>query len=353
MAAIIHSFPPPATLPATEKESRMRPSRSLTATLATTALIALCSCGATESVGGSGTAAEGVDDLSIVVPADPGGGWDQTGRAMAKVMEEENMVGSAEVTNVPGAGGTTGLAQMATEEDPQTLMVMGHVMLGSVELNKSSVTLDDVTPIASLTEEQEVVVVPADSPYKTLDDLIADVKDRGQDVSVAGGSAGGTDHILAGLIYQAAGLSPSDLNYVPYDGGGESIPALLGGKVDAGVSGAGEYREQVEAGELRALALSGKGSADGYEGVKPLSEQGIDVVLTNWRGVVAPGGISDEDKATMLDLVDDLHSSEAWKDVLETNDWSDAYRTDEEYAAFIDDQTAEATQTLEQIGLVG
>ena len=331
----------------------MRPSRFLTATLAGTALLALSACGSTESVGGTSSAApDDVDDLSIVVPADPGGGWDQTGRAMAKVLEEEGMVGSAEVTNVPGAGGTTGLAQMATEEDPHTLMVMGHVMLGSVELNKSSVTLDDVTPIASLTEEQEVVVVPADSPYQTLDDLVADVEARGKEVAVAGGSAGGTDHILAGLIYQAAGLSPSDLNYVPYDGGGESIPALLGGKVDVGISGAGEYREQVEAGELRALAISGEEPVDGYDGVKPLSEQGIDVVLTNWRGVVAPGTVSDEDKATMLDLVDELHGSEAWREELETNDWSDSYRTDADFGAFIDAQTVEAVETLEQIGLV-
>ena len=329
----------------------MHPNKLVTATLAGTALLALSACGSAESVG-SASADEGVDDLSVVVPADPGGGWDQTGRAMAKVLEEEGMVGSAEVTNVPGAGGTTGLAQMATEEDPHTLMVMGHVMLGAVELNKSSVTLDDVTPIASLTEEQEVVVVPADSPYRTLQDFLDDVESRGKEVAVAGGSAGGTDHILAGLVYQAAGMSPSDLNYVPYDGGGESIPALLSGKVDAGISGAGEYREQVESGELRALAISGEEPVDGYDGVKPLSEQGVDVVLTNWRGVVAPGGISDEDKAAMLDVVDELHSSAAWEDVLETNDWTDAYVTDEDFGTFIDEQTAEATKTLEQIGLV-
>ena len=329
----------------------MRPSRFLTAALAGTTLITLSACGSTESVGGASSSGD-VDDLSIIVPADPGGGWDQTGRAMAKVLEEEGMVGSAEVTNVPGAGGTTGLAQMASEEDPHTLMVMGHVMLGAVELNKSSVTLDDVTPIAGLTEEQEVVVVPADSPYRTIDDLIEDVEARGKEVSIAGGSAGGTDHILAGLIYQEAGLSPADLNYVPYDGGGESVPALLGGKVDAGVSGAGEYREQVEAGELRALAISGEEPVDGYDGVKPLSEQGIDVVLTNWRGVVAPGEISDEDKATLLDTVDEMHSSGAWQEVLETNDWTDAYVTDDDFGSFIDTQPDEAVKTLQQIGLV-
>lgn len=330
----------------------MRHSRITTATLAGTALLALSACGSTESVGSAAGSGE-VDQVDIVVPADPGGGWDQTGREMARVMEETGLVGSADVTNVPGAGGTTGLAQLASTEEPHTLMVMGYVMLGAVELNQSSVTLDDVTPIAGLTEEQEVVVVPADSEYQTLQDLLDDVEANGKDVAVAGGSAGGTDHILAGLVYQAAGLSGDDLNYVPYDGGGESVAALLGGKVDVGISGAGEYREQVEAGELRALAVSGEEPVAGYDGVPPLTEQGIDVVLTNWRGVVAPGDLDDAERTALLDVVDELHSSEEWQQVLETNDWTDAYVTDAQFGTYIEEQTAEATATLEQIGLVG
>ena len=331
----------------------MRRSRFLTASLAGSALIALSACGATESVGSAGGGSGEVDQVDIIVPADPGGGWDQTGRAMAKVLEENDLVGGADVSNVPGAGGTTGLAQMASAEDPHTLMVMGYVMLGAVELNQSSVTLDDVTPIAALTEEQEVIVVPADSPYRTIQDLVDDVKAKGRDVAVAGGSAGGTDHILAGLVYQAAGIPSADLNYVPYDGGGESVAALLGHKVDVGISGAGEYREQVASGELRALAISGEEPVAGYDGVQPLSEQGIDVVLTNWRGVVAPGGISDEDRADLLDVVDELHASEDWQEVLETNDWTDAYLTDGEFGTYLDQQTATAVETLQQIGLVG
>ena len=328
----------------------MRHSRFTTAALAGTTLLALSACGSTDSVD---DASGEVDKVSIVVPADPGGGWDQTGRAMAKVLEDASLVGSATVTNVPGAGGTTGLAQIADAQDPNTLMMTGYVMLGAVELNKSSVTLDDVTPIAALTEEQEVVVVPADSPYQTMQDLLDDVAANGKDVAVAGGSAGGTDHILAGLIYQAAGLSGDDLNYVPYDGGGESVAALLGGKVDVGVSGAGEYREQVEAGELRALAVSGEESVEGYDGVQPLSEQGIDVVLTNWRGVVAPGNLDDAQKDALLEVVDELHGSDEWQAALEENAWTDAYITDEEFGTYIDEQTVAATDTLEQIGLIG
>lgn len=313
-------------------------------------VLGLSACGSTDPVDSD---AAGIDQIDIIVPADPGGGWDQTGREMAKVLESEELVGSASVTNVPGAGGTTGLAQMANTSEAGTLMVMGYVMLGAVELNQSSVTLADVTPIAALTEEQEVVVVPADSPYETIQDLIDDVSANGKDVAIAGGSAGGTDHILAGLVYQAAGLSPDDLNYVPYDGGGESVAALLGGKVDAGISGAGEYREQVAAGSLRALAVSGEEPVEGYEGVLPLSEQGIDVVLTNWRGVVAPGSLDEAETAEMIEVVEELHGTPAWAEVLERNDWTDAYLVGEEFGVYIDEQTAAANQTLESIGLIG
>lgn len=320
--------------------------------LAVTSLLTLSACGSSESVADDNDAeAKDLTEVEIVVPADPGGGWDQTGRSMAEVMESEDLVDSAKVTNEPGAGGTTGLASLANAQDPYTLMVMGYVMVGAVELNKSQATLADVTPIAELTEEQEVVVVPADSPYQTIDDLIADAEANGKDVTIAGGSAGGTDHILAGMIYQAAGIDPSSLNYVPYDGGGESVAALLGGKVDAGISGAGEYREQVAAGELRALAVSGEGDVAGYEDAKPLSEQGIDVVLTNWRGVVAPGGISDAEQEKLIGLVDQMHESDAWQEALTTNDWTDAYLTGPDFGAYIETETETVKGILDDIGL--
>lgn len=324
-------------------------SRTLAAAAIGTSLaIALSACGGTESV----SSADEVDKIEIVVPADPGGGWDQTGRALSQVLDSEKIVNSTKVSNRPGAGGTTGLASLKTASDPNTLMVTGYVMVGAVELNKSSVTLGDVTPIARLTEEQEVIVVPADSPYTTIDDLIADVKKRGKDVAIAGGSAGGVDHILAGLVFKEAGLSPEDLNYVPYDGGGETVAALLGKKVAAGISGAGEYREQVAAGKLRALAVSGSEPVAGYDSVKPLSEQGIDVTLTNWRGLVAPGNIDEEQAEALEEVVEKVHASNAWRDVLEENDWSDAYMEGDDFADYVGQETTTVKGILEEIGLI-
>ncbi|MGG1909236.1 tripartite tricarboxylate transporter substrate-binding protein [Microbacterium sp. NRRL B-14842] len=235
---------------------------TLAAAVAATALV-LTSCSTTDGgAAGSdgGDEAVAITDVNIVVPADPGGGWDQTGRALSQLLTQEDIVGSAPVTNVGGAGGTVGLAQLANEKDPATLMVMGLVMVGAVETNASAVRIEDMTPIARLTDEPLVVVVPADSEYDTLEDLVEDVVDKGQEVTITGGSAGGADHILAGLLLEEAGLDGAEiaekLNYTPNSGGGEATSLILGGKVSAGISGVGEFLQHIEAGTMKALAVS-------------------------------------------------------------------------------------------------
>ncbi|MGH3506422.1 MAG: Bug family tripartite tricarboxylate transporter substrate binding protein [Nocardioidaceae bacterium] len=332
-----------------------RPGRAglTTAVAAAAAGLLLAGCGTTTQGAG---ASEGVDELKIIVPADPGGGWDQTGRAMQKDLQDNDLVDSAQVVNVGGAGGTVGLTQLANERDPNTLMVMGLVMVGAIETNQSSTTLDDTTPIAQLTTEPLVVVVPADSPYKTVTDLVEDIAERGQGVSVTGGSAGGADHILAGLMLKEHGVSPEEiadkLNYIPFSGGGESLAALLGNKVDAGISGVGEYAEQVKAGKLRALAVSGEEPSPALPDTPTLQESGLDLVLTNWRGVVAPGNIDAAKADELVALVEDLHGTDAWAQTLEENDWQDAFLAGDDFEALLADETATVQQTLADIGLV-
>lgn len=332
-----------------------RPFRSslLTAAAALTAGVTLAACGTTNAGAG---ATEGVDELQIIVPADPGGGWDQTGRAMQKDLQDNDLVESAQVVNVGGAGGTVGLAQIANERDPNTLMVMGLVMVGAIETNQSQTTLEDTTPIAMLTEEPLVVVVPADSPYETVEDLVTDIAENGKDVSVTGGSAGGADHILAGLMLKEHGVGAAEiaekLNYIPYSGGGESLAALLGKKVDAGISGVGEYAEQVKAGELRALAVSGEEPSPALPDTPTLQDSGIDLVLTNWRGVVAPGNIDDSKADELVELMEDLHGTDAWTQTLEENDWADAFMAGDDFASALEEETATVQETLRDIGLV-
>jgi len=330
-----------------------RPRRIAVTAAALTAGLTITACGTT--TGGAG-ASEGVDDLQIIVPADPGGGWDQTGRAMQQVMQDNDLVSSAQVVNVGGAGGTVGLAQLANEQDPNTLMVMGLVMAGAIETNESQTTLDDTTPIAKLTEEPLVIVVPADSPYQDVGDLIEDIKAKGQGVSVTGGSAGGADHILAGMMLKESGMEADEvatkLNYIPYSGGGESLAALLGGKVDAGISGVAEYAEQVKAGKLRALAVSGEEASPALPDAPPLRDAGVDVVLTNWRGVVAPGTIDDAKAEELIDVVGEMHETQGWQDTLQKNSWEDAYLAGDEFATYLDEETETVKTTLQDIGLV-
>ena len=315
-------------------------------------LVAGCSGTSGGAAGGGGEGGvEPVGRLQVMAPADPGGGWDQTARAMAAAFEEEGLAKSVQVSNVGGAGGTVGLAELANERSEDFLMVMGLVMVGAIETNESQATLEDTTPIARLTAEDEIVVVPADSPYQTIDDLVSDMKQNGRAVSIAGGSAGGTDHILAALIAQAGDVPVEDLNYVAFSGGGESLAALLGGQVSAGISGVGEYAEQVEAGTLRALAVSGAERVEGID-APTLTEAGFDVELTNWRGVVGPPNLSDEARQKLVDLVDALHSSQAWQDQLERNGWEDTYLSGDEFDAFLAEEQERVRGVLQDIGLV-
>lgn len=337
----------------------MKPRTALAALAAITALaLAGCSQAAGTAEPGDGSAEQTTNftDVSIIVPADPGGGWDQTGRAMAKVLTDEAIVKSAPVTNVGGAGGTIGLAQLRNQKDPATLMVNGLVMVGAIETNASQVRLEDTTPIARLTDEALVVVVPADSEYDTLEDLVEDIVDNGQEVTVTGGSAGGADHILAGLLLEAAGLDGAEitekLNYTPNAGGGEAVSLIIGGKVDAGISGIGEFQQHIEKGTMRALAVSGAESAAQLPDVPTITEEGYDVVLTNWRGVIAPGGISDAERAELERIVTEMHDSDAWRSELETKGWADAFLTGEELDDFVEQNVSDVTGTLKNIGLI-
>jgi putative tricarboxylic transport membrane protein len=294
-----------------------------------------------------------IQGLEIIAPASPGGGWDQTARAMQNALQEAGLAQNVQVMNIPGAGGTIGLAQFVTTKEGQgdTLLISGLVMLGSILTNDAPVTIDQTTPIARLIGEYEIIVVPASSEIQTLDDLIAQFKEDPAAVSWAGGSAGGVDHILVGLIAKEAGVDPSKINYVPFSGGGEALASLLGGHVTAGVSGYAEWAGQIEAGELRALAVSGAERMEGVD-VPTLQEQGVDLELVNWRAVLAPPGISDEDKKALADAVGGMVESEAWQGILEERGWLDLYMPPDEFAQFLEEDRQQVETVLKDIGLV-
>jgi len=293
-----------------------------------------------------------IDQVQFFVPANPGGGWDQTARSMEQAMKSANLIKGAQVTNVGGAGGAVGLPQFVNQWKGRgnALMVAGMVMVGALITNKSPVKVTQTVPIARLTGEFEVIVVPNESPYKTLKDLMAAFKTDPAKVSWAGGSAGGTDHILAGMLAKAAGGEAKKVSYVAYSGGGPALAALLGNQVTCGVSGWGEFSEQVKAGKLRALAISADKRQPGLD-VPTIKEAGFDVELYNWRGVFAPPGIKDADKAALIELVTKMRDSAPWQEQLKTREWTDVFLTGDAYAKYLDAEITRIEAILKDLGL--
>ena len=288
--------------------------------------------------------------LKMMIPANPGGGWDQTGRNLAAAMQSAKLVSGVQFDNKGGAAGTIGLAQFvnSSKGDPNAVMIGGMVMVGGIILNKSPVHLSQVTPIARLTSEWEVIVVPANSPHKTMGDLVKALKENPGKVSWGGGSAGGTDHILVGLIAKEVGVDPAKINYVPFKGGGEAIAAILGGHVTAGVSGLGEFAEQIKAGKMRALAQS---SPQKLEGIPSLKEQGINVELGNWRGIFGAPGISTAQRDALVKLVRSATETPAWKSTLEKLGWEPWFLAGDDYKKFLEDDTKRVASIIESLGL--
>ena len=293
-----------------------------------------------------------IDELNVIAPAAPGGGWDQTARTIQEVLQQTGIVKAVQVENVPGAGGTVGLAQFATSKgDASKLLVGGLVMVGAILTNKSPVTLKDVTPLARLTGEYEVIVVPAASELKSMADLAAKLKADPGSVSWGGGSAGGTDHILCGLIAKAVGADVTKVNYIAFSGGGEALAAITGGHVTAGVSGLGEFEAQIKAGELRALAISSPERLPSLD-APTLTEQGIDVELANWRGIFAAGDLEAADRDALLGVIDQMVKSDPWKQVLATRGWMDVYLAGDDFATYLMAEDERITAILKEIGLV-
>jgi len=296
------------------------------------------------------TASAAQPSLKMMIPANPGGGWDQTGRNLAAAMLSAKLVSGVQFDNKGGAAGTIGLAQFvnSAKGDPNAVMIGGLVMVGGIILNKSPVNLSQVTPIARLTSEWEVIVVPANSPHKTLGDLVKAFKENPGKVSWGGGSAGGTDHILVGLIARAVGVDPAKMNYIAFKGGGEQVPAILGGHVTAGVAGLGEFAEQVKAGKMRALAQSAPTKVDN---IPSLKEQGVDVELGNWRGIFGAPGITPPQRDALVKLVKDAAETPAWKATLEKLGWTPVFLGGEDYRKFLEEDTKRVAAIIESLGL--
>ncbi|TFD50213.1 tripartite tricarboxylate transporter substrate binding protein [Cryobacterium frigoriphilum] len=325
-----------------------------TAFIATALVVALSACGVTGTATVAATNSGPIENLQVMVPNAPGSGYDVTGRAAVKVMDDIGVATGTEVTNLAGAGGTVGLARTLTETgNADFLLMMGLGVVGAAYTNEGDAKVADATPIARLIEEAGAIFVPADSPYQTLDDMITAWKVDPASFAVGGGSSpGGPDHLLPMQLADAVGIDPSTVNFITYDGGGELLPAILGGKLQFAASGYGEFLEQVKAGELRVLAVTSEERVPVLEDAPTLTEEGVDLVFTNWRGFLAAPGLSDEQTARLVTAVTEMHDSEEWAAVLESNGWTDAFATGDEFAGFLTEQDERVATVLESLGLV-
>lgn len=302
----------------------------------------------------SATAQARFDNLFMFIPAGPGGGWDGTGRAIEQAARAAGLVQNFQFENVGGAGGMVGLPRFVNQRrgNGNALLVGGSVMVGAGITNKSPVTIGNVVPVARLTEEAGVVVVPSASPHKDIASLVAALKANPGAVAVGGGSAGGTDHILLGMILRAVGRNPREASYVAFAGGGPANAAILGGQVQAGISGYSEFAEQIKAGRMRALAVSSEKRFEGDgSDIPTLKEGGIDVALANWRGVFGAPGITDAQRAALIGLMTAVHASPQWREILKTRGWADVFLTGDAFSAYLKKELADTEVVLKDLGL--
>jgi len=292
-------------------------------------------------------------NIKMMIPANPGGGWDTTGRALGKALQESGAASSVTYENKGGAAGIIGLAQYAnaTKGDGNSLMVMGAVMLGGIITGKPPVSLDKVTPIARLTSEYNVFVVPANSPLKTMKDVVEQLKKDPGSVKWGGGSRGSTEHIAAAMLAREVGVDAAKINYVPFRGGGEAVAAILGGNVTVGGSGYSEFQQYIETGKMRPIAVTSAKRLKGIN-IPTMIEQGYNIDIGNWRGVYAPANLTPTQRKDLTDMVLKATKSKSWAESLEKNNWTPAWMSNPAFDDFVDSEFASLRATMVKAGMI-
>jgi putative tricarboxylic transport membrane protein len=325
-----------------QREETMMLFRRRTALLAVAAMALAAAAPASAEIKG----------LEIIAPANPGSGFDQTSRAVQAALNEAGLASGIQVLNVPGAGGTIGLAQLVSgQKRGPALLTIGATTVGAILSNKPPVTLNDAEPVALLLKEFSMLVVPANSDIKSLADLTAKIKANPSSVTWAVGSAGGIDHLIAGQIMKAVSGDARKTNAINYAGGGEQIAAIIGGHVTVGVGGIPEFASQVESGKLRALAITSAERLPGLD-VPTLKEQGVDVAYGTWRGLMTSKKLADAEKKELSETIAKMVETKAWKDSLARYGWIGSYEGPEGYTAFLKEQETMMKTGLADLGLL-
>ena len=292
--------------------------------------------------------------LKMMIPANPGGGWDGTGRALGKAMQDAGAISTVQYENKGGAAGAIGLAQFVngSKGDPNALMVMGAVMIGGIITGKPPVSLTAATPIARLSSEYNVFVVPAASPFQSMKDVVDAVKKDPGSVKWGGGSRGSTEHIAAAMLAREIGVDATKINYVPFRGGGEAIAAILGGNVSVGGSGYSEFQQYIETGKMRPIGVTSPTRLKNAPKVPTMKEQGFNVEIGNWRGVYGAPGITPAQRKALTDMLQKTVKSKGWAEAMEKNGWTDAWLAGPAFDEFVEREFAALRVTMVKAGMI-
>ena len=290
--------------------------------------------------------------LKLLIPANPGGGWDLTGRALGEALVSSGQAASMSYENRGGAAGAIGLAQFANAYggDPHALMVMGAVMLGGIITGKPPVGLSKVRPIARLTNEYNVFVLPPQSPFASMREVLVAFRNDPRSIKWGGGSRGSTEHVAVHMLARALGVDARRINYVPFRGGGEAAAALMAGYLSVGGSGLSEFLPHITSKRMRAVALTSPERLPDLD-VPTLRELGQDVVIGNWRGVCAPIGLTAEQRLALIERVRLALASPSWNASLAQHRWMSEPLLGEPFEAFVAAEFESMRAVLVKAGL--
>ena len=289
-------------------------------------------------------------NIDWTVPANPGG-YSLTSNAISDTLKAEGLLGEYTSTFKPGAGGAVGLgAFQEIKGKPEAALVTGIAMTGGLYSNKSPLNLLASTPIAKVLREYNAIVVPANSKYRTLKQLMDDLKAKPNGVAIAGGSKGGIDHQVIGLLAQSADIDPTKLNYVVFSGGPEVLTSILSGSTQVGISGSSEFKAFVESGKVRVLGVSSAKPLTGFKG-QTFVRQGYNLVYGNWRGIMAPADISKADYTNFIKVIDIMHISPSWQEQLKKNNWDNEFEAGTKFKTFLEKHIPEINKVMKGLGI--
>lgn len=288
----------------------------------------------------------------ILIPANAGGGWDLTGRALGQALIASGQASEVSFENRGGAAGTIGLAQFANgyRGDAHALMVMGSVMLGGIITGGPPVSLAQVRPIARLTNEYNVFVLPPGSPFADMAEVLKQFRNDPRSIKWGGGSRGSTEHIAIHMLAKAMGVAPNRINYVPFRGGGEAAAAVMAGYVTVGGSGFSEFLPHITSGRMRAVSVTSSLRLPGTD-APTLTELGVNVVIGNWRGLCAPAGLSPSELLAAQDAIRQALLSQAWQSAVQRHQWLPDPLIGQAFEDFVDREFESLREVLLKAGL--